>query len=218
MPLPATVETLDDLPEPVRAFYLETENGRWRLDAEGVEDVSGLKSALEKERAQRKTLKAALAEREAMSGDGGDPMSPEETDTLPADPMTEPVESTAPEPDRASVLAARLIDSEARSAIRAAQGVPELLLPIVTARLSVDPEGLIVALDDDGAATDVARIVDALRADPIYGRAFQASGKGGSGAPIGGRCEAEPVTVSAADPQAVARHISDIASGRMRLA
>ena len=40
MSLPAIVDRLEDLPEPARAFYVETEDGRFRLDAEGVEDVS----------------------------------------------------------------------------------------------------------------------------------------------------------------------------------
>lgn len=216
MALPATVDTLDDLPEPVRAYYLETEDGRWRLDAEGVEDVSGLKSALEKERAERKALKAALADRQAA--DGSDPISAEESDDAPADPAPESVQPSLPEPDRTAALAARLIESEARSAIQAAHGVPELLLPTVMGRLSVDADGLVVAVGDDGSTMDVARIVEALRADPIYGRAFDASGKGGSGAPVAGRGDAGPVTLSAADPRAVARHIADIAAGRIRVA
>lgn len=218
MALPATVDTLDDLPEPVRAYYLETEDGRWRLDAEGVEDVSGLKSALEKERAERKALKAALADRQAADGDGSDPISAEESDGAPADPAPEPVQPSPPEPDRTAALAARLIESEARSAIQAAHGVPELLLPTVMGRLSVDADGLVVAVGDDGWTMDVARIVEALRADPVYGRAFDASGKGGSGAPVAGRGDAGPVTLSAADPRAVARHIADIAAGRIRVA
>lgn len=218
MPLPATVDTLDDLPEPVRAYYLETEDGRWRLDAEGVEDVSGLKSALEKERAERKALKAALADRQAADGDGSAPISAEESDGAPADPAAEPVQPSPPEPDRTAALAARLIESEARSAIQAAHGVPELLLPAMMGRLSVDADGLVVAVGDDGSTMDVARIVEALRADPIYGRAFDASGKGGSGAPVAGRGDSGPVTVSAADPRAVARHIADIAAGRIRVA
>lgn len=216
MPLPATVDALDELPEPVRAYYLETGDGRWRLDAEGVEDVSGLKSALEKERAERKALKAALANRQAA--DGSDPTSAEESDGAPTDPAPEPVQPSPPEPDRTAALAARLIESEARSAIQAAHGVPELLLPAMMGRLSVDADGLVVAVGDDGSTMDVARIVEALRADPIYGRAFDASGKGGSGAPVAGRGDSGPVTVSAADPRAVARHIADIAAGRIRVA
>lgn len=231
MPLPATVDALDELPEPVRAYYLETDDGRWRLDAEGVEDVAGLKSALEKERAERKALKAALADRDAQDPQGageGDVPASETTDPE-ADPVTDPA-SDAPSdapldapsdspgaPAREAAIAARLIEAEARSAIRAAHGVPELLLPVVTARLSLDGDGQVVATGEDGGATSVERIVEALRADPTYGRAFDASGKGGSGAPVAGRGDAGPATVSAADPRAVARHIADIAAGRVRV-
>lgn len=191
MPLPAIADALDDLPEPVRAHYVETEDGRWRLDADGVEDVSGLKSALEKERAERKALKAELSAREEASGAGT---------------------------DRAGTLETRLIEAEARAAIRAAHGVPELLLPAVTARLSVAEDGSVAARSEDGTALAVSQVVEAIRADPVYGRAFEASGKAGSGAPVAGRGEAAPVTVSASDPRAVARHVADIAAGRVRVA
>ncbi|WP_420562615.1 hypothetical protein [Thalassobaculum sp.] len=207
MPLPAYVDDLDALPEAVRAHYVQTEDGRWRLDAEGVEDVSGLKSALEKERAERKALKAELA---ALTGGEEVPAEP--------DPAPEP-EPEVPAPvDRAPVLEARLLEAEARAAIQAAHGVPELLLPVVVSRLSVSEDGAIAATTEDGTTLSVAELVELLRADPVYGRAFDASGKGGSGAPVAGRGDAGPVTVSASDPRAVARHIADIAAGRVRLA
>ena len=211
MPLPAYVDDLDALPEAVRAHYVQTEDGRWRLDAEGVEDVSGLKSALEKERAERKALKAELA---ALTGS----KQPADGDAE-ADPAPEPIpEPEAPPVDRAPVLEARLLEAEARAAIQAAHGVPELLLPVVVSRLSVGEDGSITATAEDGTSLSVAELVEILRADPVYGRAFDASGKGGSGAPVAGRGDAGPVTVSASDPRAVARHIADIAAGRVRLA
>ena len=51
MPLKAmlTKEEFEALPEATREFYKE-KDGKYLLDAEGVEDVSGLKSALQKER------------------------------------------------------------------------------------------------------------------------------------------------------------------------
>jgi hypothetical protein len=49
MPLKASYPTLDEIPEAHREFYAER-NGTWFLDAEGVEDTSGLKRALERER------------------------------------------------------------------------------------------------------------------------------------------------------------------------
>lgn len=211
MPLPAYVDDLDALPEAVRAHYVQTEDGRWRLDAEGVEDVSGLKSALEKERAERKVLKAELA---ALTG----AEEPAEGDPE-AEPAPEPApDAETPPVDRAPVLEARLLEAEARAAIQAAHGVPELLLPVVVSRLSVSENGSIAATAEDGTTLSVAELVELLRADPVYGRAFDASGKGGSGAPVAGRGDAGPVTVSASDPRAVARHIADIAAGRVRLA
>ena len=52
MGLKAILETLDEVPEALRAFYVERD-GKFVLDADGVEDVTGLKSALEKERGDR---------------------------------------------------------------------------------------------------------------------------------------------------------------------
>lgn len=71
MSLQATVETLDGVPEELHGFYEQTDNG-YRLAVEGVEfpdEVAGLRSALDKERAERKKLEKA---RKALP-DGFDP-------------------------------------------------------------------------------------------------------------------------------------------------
>jgi hypothetical protein len=60
--LQAVLDKLDDVPEPLRELYVEAD-GKYRLDADGVEslvDTSGLKSALEKERKAAKDAAAAL--------------------------------------------------------------------------------------------------------------------------------------------------------------
>ncbi len=57
--LAAVVESLDAVPESFRELYVESE-GKYRLDAEGVEDVSGLKSTLEKLKRDAKEAKDAL--------------------------------------------------------------------------------------------------------------------------------------------------------------
>lgn len=64
MALQAKVDTLDDVPEGVRDFYEESDEG-YRLAVEGVEfpeEVKGLKSALQKERDARKKEERRLAE------------------------------------------------------------------------------------------------------------------------------------------------------------
>jgi hypothetical protein len=228
MTLPATVDRLEDLPEAVREHYVATEDGRFRLDADGVEDVAGLKSALDKERAARKALKAELAARDEAGAEPEDAEAASE-----AAPEPEPMPETAAAPDaRRAALEARLVDAEARAALQVARGVPELLLPVLRDRLAVaedDAGGLAVRVlgeagepqrrdGEDGAYLTVADLVEGLRADPVYGRAFDGSGKGGSGAPTAGRGESGPLTISADDPRAIARHVADIAAGRVRVA
>ena len=224
MTLPATVDRLEDLPEAVRPHYLATDDGRWRLDAEGVEDAAGLRSALETERAAH----AALVAERAAELAAREPTPEPETGREP-EPAAVPEDAADP---RLAALEARLIDAEARSALQAARGVPELLLPVLRDSLAVLDDGAgglaVRVLDDagnprrragdDGGFVTVADLVESLRADPVYGRAFEASGKGGSGAPTAGRGEAGPLTVSADDPRAIARHVADIAAGRVRVA
>lgn len=62
--LKLTVDTLEGVPETVRDFY-EERDGKFALKVDGVEDTSGLKTALEKERkSAREHEKAAKAYRE----------------------------------------------------------------------------------------------------------------------------------------------------------
>lgn len=62
-----TKAELDAQPEAVRGFYIE-KNGTFVLDAD-FEDVSGLKSALQKERGTRETSEKALADLRKLLGD-----------------------------------------------------------------------------------------------------------------------------------------------------
>lgn len=64
-PLPLEVESLDKVPEPQRGLYVE-KDGKYRLDVDGVEDVTGLKNSLNaaREDAKREKEKARqLAEK-----------------------------------------------------------------------------------------------------------------------------------------------------------
>lgn len=60
MPLKAVVEKIEDVAEPLREHYTEGSDGKFHLAAEGVEDVSGLKSALKKERESREAAEKAV--------------------------------------------------------------------------------------------------------------------------------------------------------------
>ena len=61
MALKAFLDSLDGVDENLQALYLKQGDGRYKLDADGVEDVSGLKSALDKEREDRRKAREELA-------------------------------------------------------------------------------------------------------------------------------------------------------------
>lgn len=278
MALPAHVDTLDDLPEAIREHYTEIEAGGFRLDTDGAEDVSGLKSALEKERDRRRSLKSELDElrrlaemaptseaqvSEALTSEAltseeetpeeelrapavelaGDPVS-EIAPEVPLELTPEPTPDPDPDPDPdldppadadtfadptpedlatlRQTLETRLIEAEARSAILAARGVPELLLPIVAPRLALaeDEHGYAVRGRDpgpDGSPASAADLVAALAIDPIYARAFEASGRTGSGTPTTAPGATGHATISASDATALGDHVFDIATGRVRV-
>jgi len=72
MALPFEVDSLDNIPETVRDQYVEAEGGKFRLDLDGYEDPTGLKSALEKERSEKKERDRQLREMQKQF-DGIDP-------------------------------------------------------------------------------------------------------------------------------------------------
>ncbi|MEQ8332309.1 hypothetical protein [Nisaea sp.] len=205
MPLPAESDSLDAVPEAARAFYVETGDGRFHLDAEGVEDVSGLKSALEKERAARRELKAELDRRGEDGSDGEAALT------------------------RAKLEAA-LIAAEARAAIHAEHGIAELLLPVIVPRLvlseseagisvSVRGEGEAPAENpEDGSPLTPRDLLRQLQASPVYGRVFEPPARGGSGAPSLGQAGGSENVIALSDQNALDRNIAAIASGRVRVA
>lgn len=233
MALPAIIEQLEEVPEELRSYYVETDDGRFRLDAEGVEDVSGLKSALEKERAARKALKAELdglssSAEEAVddsdpehAGDDDAGNAPDAASDIESEPAIDPTADLAVAAAIRRQLEARLIEAEATAAVVAASGVPELLLPVLLPRLAVHEEAgafhvrVIASADGQEAESDLPELVDALRGSEIYGRAFDGAGKTGSGAPPDSAGGGGATSLPAGDPLALGRHLTDIAAGRV---
>lgn len=62
MSLKAILDNLDGLSDEVKGFYEAGDDGKYRLKVDGLEDSSGLKSALQKERDARKALEKAKSE------------------------------------------------------------------------------------------------------------------------------------------------------------
>lgn len=93
-----------------------------------------------------------------------------------------------------SSLENHLIGEKATQAIAEAKGVPTLLLPHVKSRVKVeendDGEFHVVVLDTDGKTPklnsknepmSIAELVESMKADPVFGRAFEGSGHSGGG-------------------------------------
>lgn len=141
-----------------------------------------------------------------------------------------------PAPDlvkRQRALERRLIEIEATHAIASARGESRLLLPHVLGRLRVAGADDAVALDvldeagqprrvksgDDGAerAMTLAELVEEMRADAVFARAFEGSGRSGGGAPVQRGGGDGVRIISMHDQRAINAHVADIAAGRVRV-
>lgn len=171
MPLQLTVDSIDTLPEPVRALY-KPEGDKFRLDLDGYEDPSGLKSALDKERRAARDSSREVAAWKALG------KTPEDIQALLAaqaeaerDKLTkagdfDKLKAQMNEQHQTELakreegakklreqLETHLVDAQAATALAAAgaEGGPELLMPHVKARVRV--------IEDNGKF--VVRVVDA---------------------------------------------------------
>ena len=69
MALKATLDAIDELDDALKALYTKTEDGKFRLDVEGFDDGTKLKSALDKERTAAREAQKALKEMQERYGD-----------------------------------------------------------------------------------------------------------------------------------------------------
>ena len=160
MPLEETVETLEGIDEKYVDLYVENEDGKFQID------ISGLKSALVKERGLNKALKKKVADL-----DGGD-----EPD----------VELLKTELNKAKdTINNMTIRGKVKSSAIKAGIDPEYVDDVITltqGRFKLDETGDIVVVGDDGEAS--GKSVDSFfrndfkRNKPRY---FTGSGRSGSG-------------------------------------
>lgn len=210
MALKFEVETLDDIPEAHKSLYSE-QGGKFRLSVDGLEDTSGLKSALAKERKAHEEKAKQAAKYQSLG------KSPEEIEALlDAQAKTEEEKATkAGEWDKLraqmnskhetelkakdsqvsgmkSALERHLIGAQATAAIAAAKGVPDLLLPHVQKHVRVvdtDGDYAVTVVDargdprvnGKGEPLTISDLVAEMKSSDIYGRAFDGSGQSGSG-------------------------------------
>jgi len=178
--LKLVVEKLDDVEEASRGLYVE-KDGKFVLDVDGIEDTSGLKSALQKERSAREAKDKQVRAWERLG------KSPEDIENLIAEQDKIAEERAKAEEEKAAkagewdklkaqmndkhqvelkakddsissmrkALEKHLVDAAATSAIAAEKGVSDLLLPHVQKHVKV--------VEEDGEF--VVKVVDA-KGDP----------------------------------------------------
>jgi len=210
MALKLTVDSLDSVPEALRGEYTE-KDGKFVLGVDGLEDTTGLKTALQKERAERanfeKQAKAyaglglsadeikALIDAKAKD-DEDKAVKGGEWDKLRAQMNEKHATEIKGFTDKLSAkdkaLERFLIDGEATKAIAGAKGVPELLLPHVRQHVRMVEENndyfvrVVDAKGDPrvngkGEPLTISDLVAEMAASEVFGRAFEGSGQSGSG-------------------------------------
>ena len=211
MALDLEITALDAVPEAVRSLYVPA-GDKFRLDVSGIEDTTGLKSALDKERKTARELEKQSTQWKALGktpdeiqalvaaqaqADTDKLAKAGEWDKLRAQ-MNEKHELDLAERDgkvaaKDKALTKYLVDSAAVTAIAAAKGVPELLLPHVRNAVKVIEENgdytvrVVDAVGNPrvngkGEFLSIADLVAEMKASEIFGRAFESSGATGGGA------------------------------------
>lgn len=175
---------LEAIPEPLRTEYEERE-GAFVLRVEElpegfvIENLSGLKNALKAERANNKTLGAALAE--LQGGNATDQKK-----------LAGKVDQLSTQNEKLlSELNAQRLTNCTTEAIVEAKGNPALLRPLLERRLKIDENGKPLVVDEsgqpllakDGTPVSVRDFVFALKTLPAYQGAFAGTGSSGGGAP-----------------------------------
>jgi DNA-binding transcriptional MerR regulator len=201
----------EGLEEGLQKFY-EEKDGEYVLAVEGLEDTAGLKSALQKERADREKFAKQVKAWETLG------KSPEEISEL----LTKLGEEEAKKAEKAGEweklkaqileshkkemgkkdeeiakmrqsLESYLVDASATAAIAELKGVPQLLLPHVKTSVKVvENEGRYVVQIVDAAGTPrvnskgepltIKELVEEMRLSEVFGRAFEPTGTSGGGA------------------------------------
>jgi hypothetical protein len=206
MALALTVEKLDGLDPAVAGLYIEKE-GVFHLDVTGLEDTSGLKSALEAERKARKDfekkygalkdldpeeyarLKKEAADRETKKlTEAGEFDKLREKWQKDQDALVEGYKKQLAEKD--SLLSRHVKDSQVRNAALKAGVIPEDIEDVmtITARyFKLADDGALQVLDDRGEVTP--KTVDEFFTKDFKERKpkfYAATGNSGGGAAGGG--------------------------------
>ncbi|MDF2367491.1 hypothetical protein [Sneathiella sp.] len=226
---PNDVTDLNAVPEPYRGLYQPGEEG-FTLNPVLAEklDVSGLLSALEKERGNAQAFEKELKAWQAL---GPDPETAwaDRQKALTAE-FTEQFDTllTAKDAEIARLKelnADFLITTRATEALFKAGGSVELLMPHIRAAVTlIEEEGAPVLriMDTDGSFRETAEgvamtvedLVAEMRSSPVFARAFNPTGSKGSGMDPSG-VPVNLATINGQNQWALNARIEDIAAGKV---
>jgi hypothetical protein len=187
MALKLIIDSIEDVPEAVRTLYAE-KDGKFHLDVDGIEDNTAIKADI------RKANKEAADRRKQLEAWAKLGKTPEEIEELVAAAAQADEDKHGEVGSMRKTLERHLVDAQATAAIAAEKGVPTLLLPHVQKHIKVirdeaSDEYSVKVVDTKGdprvnAKGDpltVQEFVSEMKANEIFGRAFEGSGQSGSG-------------------------------------
>lgn len=191
------LDTLDGLDEATAKLYAKGEDGKFTLQVEG--DTA--KTTIQKLREERDQALKELKERQAKEAEAQTAAEKArleaagEFETLRKVIETEKANLEKKLEQEQSRTRNTLIQSEATRAIAAAKGVPDLLLPHITGQLEVITDGETFKVIGKGGVP-LTDVVEGLRSNPVFGRAFEATASGGGTPPGGARGGGQQTTMT----------------------
>lgn len=245
--LKAVLESLDGLDESLQGFYTESADGKFRLDAEGVEDVSGLKSALAKEKKRRQDLESQVPD--GFNPDEYKQMKADreklEREQLEAKGRWDQLEKqlvgkyeqrlTDAQKEKDGVQNAMeryLIDAAAASELAKHSDTPKLLMPHIKSVMKVvqedgqyharviDPTSGTVRVSPKGQGStpmDLSELIDEMKQSKDYAPAFRGTGSSGSGATRSVAGGGNSKTIAAGDDSAFLANLDGILKGEVNV-
>lgn len=243
--LKAVLDSLEGLDEGLHDLYVE-KDGKFHLDADGVQDVSGLRKSLERLKKEVRDAKSAVPEgfsaerwdellaldEEAKKGDLSEKQQ-EAFENLKKQLVDAQDKEKKKLGGRITELEAalrrELVTARATAAIVKHKGSVKLLLPHVERTADVqqaddgryipvvkDEQGH-VRVDADGSNLSLDALVAELRGMEEFAGAFEGSGATGGGARPSAAGGGSKTTVAAGDNAAFIKNVDKIAKGEVEV-
>ena len=243
--LKAVLDSLDGMDETLTSLYVQREDGKFQLDADGVEDVTGLKSALERVKRDLRDAKGRLpadfdpekyqellALQEEFSKGKLTEKQREEFENLKGQLAKqhekEVTKLQTQLRDLQGALQHELVTSRATQAIAGKRGSVKLLLPHLERQSNVqevngkytpvivDPDGNVRYGKGDVPMT-YEELLDEMLEDDAFKGAFEGTGSSGGGATRSTAGGGSKRVVAAGDNSAFISNLEAIAKGEVKV-